>query len=121
MKKWKNIILWQLNHIETMNSLGYHYQYNVKDRKKMKKYYLIAIKLNDPEAINHLGDYYYNNLINVINYYIKYRIYLNKCNKDRMFKIIDNGKCKYDDPDKNERIDYIKNDKLIMYNTKCWI
>jgi TPR repeat protein len=40
-----------------MNNLGIYY-YEQKEYKKMEKYYLMAIKKGDSDAMNLLGDYY---------------------------------------------------------------
>ncbi len=56
-----------------LNWIGLYYQYQIKDYESMKKYYLIAFKLDCGPAAHNLGWYYH---IEVKNYEIMEKYYL---------------------------------------------
>jgi TPR repeat protein len=57
--KMKKYYLLVVDNGNAMNNLGYYYKFVEKNYNEMRKYYLKAIKHNNSNAMNNLGEYYY--------------------------------------------------------------
>jgi TPR repeat protein len=106
------------NNGKKLVEMGYYYQYTEKNYDMMMKYYELAIKQNDPLAMNNLGVYNQDIIYNLKEAEILYKL---SADKDCIFAMNNLGllyqrKRKYEEMEKYFQMAIAKDDTDAMYN-----